>query len=96
VLSISLVQASAFNVDDIVITDILYRDLKPDAGTGNISRYTAPLSQNPRASQSKGTLQNLKIYKILEVDNCRSIRRSSWDKDIAQFHHLTKLNLQTL
>jgi len=24
-----LVQTSAFNVDDIVITDILYRDLKP-------------------------------------------------------------------
>jgi phosphoadenosine phosphosulfate reductase len=24
-----LVQTSAFNVDDLVITDILYRDLKP-------------------------------------------------------------------
>ena len=93
-----LVQTSAFNVDDIVITDILYRDLKPALPVPVM--FLDTLHHFPQTLELVGSLDksynlNLKIYKILEVDTRDAFAarygEALWDRDIAQFHHLTKV-----
>lgn len=93
-----LVQASAFNVDDIVITDILYRDLKPATPVPVIFLDTLhhfPQTLELVAKAKELYSLNLKIYKILEVNTREAFTaqygEALWDKDIAQFHHLTKI-----
>ena len=93
-----LVQASAFNADDLVITDILYRDLKPATPVPVI--FLDTLHHFPQTlelvSKAKEVYNlNLKTYKILEVNTREAFAaqygENLWDKDIAQFHHLTKI-----
>jgi len=91
-----LVQTSAFNVDDIVITDILYRDLKrsvPVIFLDTLHHFPQTLELVAKAKDLYNL--NLKVYKILDVDSREAFAakygEALWDTDITQFHHLTKI-----
>jgi phosphoadenosine phosphosulfate reductase len=91
-----LVQTSAFNVDDQVITDILYRDLQatvPVIFLDTLYHFpqTLELVQKTTAHYNL----NLKTYKTLEVNSREEFAARYgevlWDTDIAQFHNITKI-----
>lgn len=93
-----LVQTSAFNVDDLVITDILYRDLKPVNPVpvlflDTLHHFPQTLELVAKAKDIYNL--NLQTYKILDVDSREAFAarygEALWDNDIAQFHHLTKI-----
>ncbi|WP_250121230.1 phosphoadenosine phosphosulfate reductase [Chroococcidiopsis sp. CCMEE 29] len=91
-----LVQTSAFNVDDIVITDILYRDLKrsvPVVFLDTLHHFPQTLELVAKAKDLYNL--NLKVYKILDIDSREAFAakygEALWDTDITQFHHLTKI-----
>jgi phosphoadenosine phosphosulfate reductase len=93
-----LVQASAFNVDDLVITDILYRQLQPVQPVpvvflDTLHHFPQTLELVEQAKQIYD--MNLKVYKIPSVDTREAFAaeygEALWDQDIAQFHHLTKI-----
>jgi phosphoadenosine phosphosulfate reductase len=91
-----LVQTSAFNVDDIVITDILYRDLKrsvPVIFLDTLHHFPQTLELVAKAKDLYNL--DLKVYKILDVDSREAFAakygEALWDTDITQFHHLTKI-----
>ena len=93
-----LVQTSAFNIDDLVMTDILYRDLKPENPVPVLfldTLYHFPQTLELVARAKELYNLNLKTYKILEVDSREAFAErygeALWDKDITQFHHLTKI-----
>jgi phosphoadenosine phosphosulfate reductase len=91
-----LVQASAFNVDDLVITDILYRALKqstPVIFLDTLYHFPQTLELVER---SKGIYNlNLQVYKTPEADSREAfVARfgdALWEKDVAQFHQVTKI-----
>ena len=92
------VQTSAFNVDDLVITDILYRDLKPTTPVPVIfldTLYHFPQTLELVANAKDLYNLDLKTYKILDVNSREAFAAkygdALWDKDIQQFHHLTKI-----
>ena len=93
-----LVQASAFNVDDMVITDLLYRDLRP--------RHPVPVLFLDTLHHFPETLElvarstdhydlNIKIYRIMTVDSREAFAQrygeKLWETDLEQFHYLTKI-----
>lgn len=91
-----LVQTSAFNVDDLVITDIFYRDLKhpiPVLFLDTLHHFPQTLELVAKAKEVYNL--DLKIYKIPEIETrvafAAQYGEALWDKDIAQFHHLTKI-----
>ncbi|MEB3335841.1 MAG: phosphoadenosine phosphosulfate reductase [Leptolyngbyaceae bacterium] len=93
-----LVQTSAFNVDDIVITDILYRDLKPATPVPVV--FLDTLHHFPQTLELVGKVKdlynlNLQVYKIPDIDTREAFAAqygdALWDADIAKFHHLTKI-----
>ncbi|MBD2771621.1 phosphoadenosine phosphosulfate reductase [Iningainema tapete] len=91
-----LVQTSAFNVDDLIITDILYRDLKhpvPVVFLETLHHFPQTLELVAKAKEIYNL--NLKVYKIPDVDTREAFAakygEALWDKDITQFHHLTKI-----
>ena len=91
-----LVQTSAFNVDDLVITDILYRDLKhsiPVMFLDTLHHFPQTLELVAKAKEVYNL--DLKIYKILDIDSREAFAaqygEALWDKNIAQFHQLTKV-----
>ncbi|WP_449418051.1 adenine nucleotide alpha hydrolase family protein [Phormidium nigroviride] len=93
-----LVQTSAFNVDDMVITDILYRELKPQVPVPvmfleTLHHFPQTLELVAKAKELYNL--NLQIYQNLEVDSREAFAakygEALWDSDIAQFHHLTKI-----
>ncbi|MBD1926729.1 phosphoadenosine phosphosulfate reductase [Trichocoleus sp. FACHB-90] len=93
-----LVQTSAFNIDDLVMTDILYRDLKPENPVPVLfldTLYHFPQTLELVAQAKELYNLNLKTYKIREVDSREAFAErygeALWDKDITQFHHLTKI-----
>ncbi|WP_375335942.1 phosphoadenosine phosphosulfate reductase [Microcoleus sp. FACHB-831] len=93
-----LVQTSAFNVDDLVITDILYRDLKPGTPTPVLfldTLYHFPQTLELVAKSKEIYNLDLKTYKIPDVDSrdafAAKYGEALWDTDITQFHHLTKI-----
>lgn len=97
-IPVGLVQTSAFNIDDLVITDILYRDLKPAQPVpvmflDTMHHFPQTLELVRKANVVYNL--NLKTYKILEVDTREAFAaqhgEALWDKDIAKFHHLTKI-----
>ncbi|MBD1930985.1 MULTISPECIES: phosphoadenosine phosphosulfate reductase [Cyanophyceae] len=97
-ISTGLVQTSAFNIDDLVMTDILYRDLKPANPVPVLfldTLYHFPQTLELVARAKELYNLNLKTYKILEVDSREAFAErygeALWDKDITQFHHLTKI-----
>lgn len=93
-----LVQTSAFNVDDLVITDILYRELKPATPTPVIflnTLYHFPETLELVAKAKDLYNLDLKTYKIPDIDSREAFvaqyGEALWDTDIQQFHHVTKI-----
>lgn len=93
-----LVQTSAFNVDDLVITDLLYRDLRPAQPVPVIFLETLhhfPQTLELVAKAKEIYRLDLRVYKTLEVDTraafAEKYGEALWDTNIAQFHHLTKI-----
>jgi len=93
-----LVQVSAFNVDDMLITDLLYRELKPAHRVpvmflDTLHHFPETLELVAKAKQIYKL--NLKIYKIPGVSTREAFAtkygESLWDKDINQFSQLTKI-----
>jgi phosphoadenosine phosphosulfate reductase len=93
-----LVQTSAFNVDDMIITDLLYRELKPAQPVPVM--FLDTLHHFPQTlelvAKAKGIYNlNLQVYKILDVDTREAFAakygEALWDKDINHFSQLTKI-----
>ena len=93
-----LVQTSAFNVDDLVITDIIYRDLKPVTPVpvlflDTLHHFPQTLELVAKAKEIYNL--DLKTYKTPDLETREAFAakygEALWDKDIAQFHHLTKI-----
>jgi phosphoadenosine phosphosulfate reductase len=91
-----LVQTSAFNVDDMALTDILYRDLKHQVPVIFLDTlYHFPQTLELVAKAKDVYNLDLKIYKIPDIDSRQAFAakygEALWDQDIAQFHQLTKI-----
>jgi phosphoadenosine phosphosulfate reductase len=91
-----LVQTSAFNVDDLVITHILYSELKhpaPIIFLDTLYHFPQTLELVARAKEIYNL--NLQVYKTPDVDSREAFAakygEALWDKDIAKFHHVTKI-----
>ncbi|MBD2089788.1 phosphoadenosine phosphosulfate reductase [Microcoleus sp. FACHB-1515] len=97
-ITTGLVQTSAFNVDDVLITDILYRQLQPNPSVpvlflDTLYHFPQTLELVEKAKQIYNL--NLQVYKIPDVNSRDEFAArygdALWDRDIAQFHHLTKI-----
>ncbi|MFB2878363.1 phosphoadenosine phosphosulfate reductase [Floridanema aerugineum] len=97
-LPTGFVQTSAFNVDDLVITDILYRELKPANPVPVI--FLETLHHFPQTLElvKKATeIYNLDLrtYKIPDINTREEFAKvhgeALWDTDIQKFHFLTKI-----
>lgn len=93
-----LVQTSAFNVDDLVITDILYRDLKPETPVpviflDTLFHFPQTLELVHKAIEVYNL--DLRTYKMPALDSREAFvakyGEALWDTDIQQFHHVTKI-----
>jgi len=93
-----LVQVSAFDVDDLLITDLLYRDLKPTQPVPVL--FLDTLHHFPETlglvAQAKAIYQlDLKIYSTLTATSRKAFGakygKALWDVDLAKFHALTKV-----
>ncbi|MBE9103149.1 phosphoadenosine phosphosulfate reductase [Vacuolonema iberomarrocanum] len=93
-----LVQASAFNVDDIAITDLLYRQLKPATPVpvlflDTLHHFPETLETVAKVKNTYGL--NLQIYKIPGVmtrdDFETEYGEALWETDVREFHRLTKI-----
>lgn len=93
-----LVQTSAFNIDDLVITDILYRDLKPSTPIpviflDTLFHFRETLELVEKAKEIYHL--NLQTYKILGVNSreefAAKFGEALWDTDIVKFHDVTKI-----
>jgi len=92
-----LVQASAFNVDDMLITDLLYRHLNPTKPVpvlflDTLHHFRETLELVARAKDLYGL--NLKIYrtKTAKTRDAFAAKYGSalWEKDLEQFHQITR------
>ncbi|MBR8839273.1 MAG: phosphoadenosine phosphosulfate reductase [Stigonema ocellatum SAG 48.90 = DSM 106950] len=95
-ISSRLVQTSAFNVDDLVITDILYRDLKhpvPVIFLDTLYHFRETLELVAKAKEIYNL--DLKIYKTPDVDSRETFVAKHgvalWNTDITKFHQITKI-----
>ncbi|MEO1209132.1 MAG: phosphoadenosine phosphosulfate reductase [Cyanobacteria bacterium J06638_20] len=93
-----LVQASAFNVDDIAITDILYRQIRPTTPVPVLfldTLYHFPETLETVANVKNAYNLNLQLYKIPGVmtrENFESeYGKALWETDVREFHRLTKI-----
>lgn len=93
-----LVQTSAFNVDDILITDIFYRELKPVNPVPVIfldTLFHFPQTLELVAKAKDIYNLNLQVYKTLEANSRDEFNAKFgdelWDKDITKFHQITKI-----
>lgn len=93
-----LVQTSAFNVDDLVITDILYRDLKPATPVPVIfldTLYHFPQTLELVKKAIEVYNLDLRTYKMPDLDSREAFvakyGEALWDTDIQKFHHVTKI-----
>ncbi|MCX7592644.1 MAG: phosphoadenosine phosphosulfate reductase [Fischerella sp.] len=91
-----LVQTSAFNVDDILITDILYRQLNhpvPVIFLDTLHHFRETLELVEKAKEVYNL--DLKVYKTPDADSREAFAakygEALWDKDIAKFHEITKI-----
>ena len=92
------VQTSAFNVDDLVITDILYRQLKPAQPVpviflDTLYHFKQTLELVAKAKEIYGL--NLQVYKMPDLTTREEFIAkygdALWDTDIAKFHDVTKI-----
>jgi phosphoadenosine phosphosulfate reductase len=92
-----LVQASTFSVDDMVITDLLYRDLCTDIPVPvmflNTLHHFSETLEFVAACQAIYQI-DLRIYQPLEAKDRKSFAKKFgkdlWKTDLAKFHQLTK------
>lgn len=92
------VQTSAFNVDDLIITDILYRELKPQTPVPVIfldTLYHFPQTLELVAKAKEIYNLDLRTYKNLDVNSREAFAakfgEALWNTDILQFHQITKI-----
>lgn len=97
-LSTGLVQTSAFNVDDILITDILYRELKPSKPVpvmflDTLHHFRETLELVEKAIEIYNL--DLRTYKVPNLDTREAFAEefgdALWDTDIQKFHYVTKI-----
>ncbi|MDZ8183844.1 MAG: phosphoadenosine phosphosulfate reductase [Nostoc sp. ChiSLP02] len=91
-----LVQTSAFNVDDMVITHILYSELKfpvPVIFLDTLYHFDETLELVAKAKEIYNL--DLQTYKTLEADSPAAFEAkfgdALWHKDILKFHDITKI-----
>jgi phosphoadenosine phosphosulfate reductase len=93
-----LVQTSAFNVDDLIITDILYRDLQPNPAVPVM--FLETLHHFPETLELTGKIKerynlDFRVYTTPEADSRAAFAAkfgdALWETDIERFHHLTKI-----
>ncbi|MBW4568144.1 MAG: phosphoadenosine phosphosulfate reductase [Tolypothrix carrinoi HA7290-LM1] len=91
-----LVQTSAFNVDDLVITHILYSELKhpvPVIFLDTLYHFPETLELVAKAKELYNL--DLKTYKTPDIDSREAFTakygEALWDTDITQFHNVTKI-----
>lgn len=91
-----LVQASAFNVDDLVITDILYRELHqntPIIFLDTLFHFPETIEFVQNATAHYGL--NLNVYKTRDANSREEFAArfgdELWSRDILKFHHVTKI-----
>ncbi len=94
----SLIQASTFNIDDLLITDLLYRDLHPAQPIPVL--FIDTLHHFPQTLDLVAKVKhlyklNLKSYKIpgvtMRQDFAAKYGEALWKRDINKFHQLTKV-----
>jgi phosphoadenosine phosphosulfate reductase len=97
-IPIGLVQVSAFSVDDLLITDLLYRDLRPVQPVPVL--FLDTLHHFPQTLELVAKAQafydlNLKVYRVLDIKTRKQFAarygKALWDKDVEKFHELTKI-----
>ncbi|MDG2990217.1 phosphoadenosine phosphosulfate reductase [Candidatus Synechococcus calcipolaris G9] len=93
-----LVQTSAFNVDDLLITDLLYRDLQPAIPVPVIfldTLYHFPETLVLVEQAKEHYNMNLQVYKMPDIDSREAFvahyGEALWDTNVEQFHHVTKI-----
>ncbi|MBW4642324.1 MAG: phosphoadenosine phosphosulfate reductase [Goleter apudmare HA4340-LM2] len=91
-----LVQTSAFNVDDMIITHILYTELKHPVPVIFLDTlYHFPQTLELVAKSKELYNLDLQTYKTPDVDSREAFTakygEALWDQDIAQFHQITKI-----
>ncbi|MBM0741337.1 phosphoadenylyl-sulfate reductase [Phormidium sp. CLA17] len=93
-----LVQTSVFSVDDLLITDLLYRDLQPPNSVPVLFLDTLhhfPQTLDLVAKAKHLYRLNLKSYKIpgvtMRQDFAEKYGEALWEKDSNKFHQLTKV-----
>ncbi|MBD2139099.1 phosphoadenosine phosphosulfate reductase [Anabaena sp. FACHB-1237] len=91
-----LVQTSAFNVDDIILTDILYKTLgtrTPVIFLDTLYHFKETLELVGKVVEIYGL--DLRTYKNLDVDTREAFAakfgEALWDTDILKFHEITKI-----
>lgn len=93
-----LVQTSAFNVDDLLITDILYRQLQPAQPVpvlflDTLHHFPQTLELVEKAKQIYAL--NLQVYKVPNLNTraefAAHFGEALWEQDISRFHHVTKI-----
>ncbi len=93
-----LVQTSAFSVDDMLITDLLYRELQPANPVpvlflDTLHHFSQTLELVGQAKELYHL--NLKVYKIKGVNSRKTFAtkygEALWNTDITKFHQLTKV-----
>eukprot|EP00118_Oscarella_pearsei_P024503 m.306198 g.306198 ORF g.306198 m.306198 type:complete len:245 (+) comp41037_c0_seq1:165-899(+) len=99
-----LVQTSAFNLDDMMITDLLYRSLPETDSRQNdgppvifletYHHFPQTLELVEKAKKEYGL--NLKTYQAPNVDSRESFAakygEKLWEKDVLEFHRVTKID----
>lgn len=92
------VQTSAFNVDDLLITDILYRELKPKKPVPvmfleTLHHFPETLELVEKATKHYNL--DLRTYKVPNIDTREAFAEAFgdalWDTDIQKFHYITKI-----
>ncbi len=97
-ITTGLVQTSAFNVDDVLITDILYRELKPVKPVpvmflDTLHHFRETLELVEKATKHYNL--DLRTYKVPNIDTREAFAEAFgdalWDTDIQKFHYVTKI-----
>lgn len=93
-----LVQTSAFNVDDLLITDLLYRALQPNPPVPVIflnTLYHFPQTLELVAKAKEIYHLDLRVYQTPDVNSrdtfAEKYGEALWEDDIVKFHQITKI-----
>jgi phosphoadenosine phosphosulfate reductase len=92
----NLAQVSAFGVDDMLLTDLLYRQLGGEVPVVFLETlFHFPETLNLVAAAREFYSLNLQVYGPLGASSRRLFEAkfgdALWEQDLAQFHHITKV-----